>query len=98
MENIQNPTQEQIEEWKKKYGDIHVVKLEGKKCYVRKPLRKDIAYSSKAKDFVQGKEIVVNACFLGGDEEFKNDDDLFFALSSYLDELTKIKQVEIEKL
>jgi len=95
---IVSPTQEDIDNWKKKYSIVYVVKLEDKKCFVRKPSRKDIAYSSKATDFVKGKEVIAEACFLGGDECFLKDDDYFFSLSKRLDELTTIKEAEIEKL
>lgn len=93
-----SPTPEQVEEWKAKYKEVHVVKLDDYKAWVRKPDRRDIAYSSKASDYVKGKEIVADACFLGGNTEFLTEDDYFFALSKRLDELTAIREAEIEKL
>ncbi len=92
------PTPEDIQAWKEKYGSIYVVTLDEDKAWIRKPTRKDIAYSSKASDFVKGKELIAESCFLGGDEKFLTDDDYFFALSARIDELTAIKTAEIEKL
>ena len=33
-------TQEQLQEWKKKHGDVFRIKVEDKACYLRKPDRK----------------------------------------------------------
>lgn len=93
-----NPTPEDIQEWKAKHKDIYRVTVDDSSAYIRKPSRKDIAYSSKASDFVKGKELIAEAVFLGGDPDFLTDDEKFFALSQKIDQLTAIKEAEIEKL
>lgn len=97
-EKPKNPTPEDIQGWKEKYNGVYVVTLDDAKCYIRKPSRKDIAYASKIQDHIKRQEVLADACFLGGDDEFLTDDDMFFSLSNTIDELIQIKKAEIEKL
>jgi len=93
-------TKEQIAEWKAKHGDIFLIKVEDKACYLRKPSRKVLGYASVAgKDNpLKFNEVILNDCWLNGDEEIKTNDDLFLSISPKLTELIEVKEAELEKL
>ena len=93
-------TKEQIQEWKKQYKDIFVISVEDKKVYVRTPDRKTLSYASTlaTKDPLRFNEVILENCWLGGDEEIKTDDSLFLAVSSKLPDLIQIKEATLEKL
>lgn len=90
----------QIQEWKKKYGDVFLVECEGKKAYLKKPDRQILgaASSLSRNNPMQFSETIITNCFLGGDEIFKTDDSYFMALSVQLDSLIDIKVAELKKL
>ena len=93
-------TNEQIQEWKKQYKDIFVISVEDKKVYLRTPDRKTLSYASTlaTKDPLKFNEVILNNCWLGGDEEIKTNDELFLAVSSKLPDLIQIKEATLEKL
>jgi hypothetical protein len=95
-----NVTKQQIQEWKKQYGDVYVLNIEDKKAYLRTPDRQTLSYASTlaTKDPLKFNEVVLNNCWLGGDEEIKADDTLFLAASSKLPDLIQIKEATLEKL
>ena len=95
-----NVTKQQIQEWKKQYGDVYVLNIEDKKAYLRTPDRQTLSYASTlaTKDPLKFNEVVLNNCWLGGDEEIKTDDTLFLAASSKLPDLIQIKEATLEKL
>nr|DAX36495.1 MAG TPA: hypothetical protein [Caudoviricetes sp.] len=93
-------TKEQIQEWKKQYKDIFVISVEDKKVYLRTPDRKTLSYASTlaTKDPLKFNEVILDNCWLGGDEEIKTNDELFLAVSSKLSDLIQIKEATLEKL
>jgi len=93
-------TKEQIAAWKKKHGEVFLVTVEDKTAYLHKPDRKTIAYAmSKVQDDpLSFSEIILQNCWLTGDEELKTNDDYFLAVSAQLDKLVEVKQAEIKKL
>ena len=93
-------TKEQIQEWKKQYKDIFVISVEDKKVYLRTPDRKTLSYASTlaTKDPLKFNEVILDNCWLGGDEEIKTNDELFLAVSSKLPDLIQIKDATLEKL
>jgi len=97
-------TQEQLEGWKKKYGDGNVfeVVVEDKKVILHKPTRRDLSYamagSNQANDSVKFAEILLNQCFIEGDPEIKDNDDYFLAVVPVLGALAEQKDAEIKKL
>ena len=95
-----NVTKQQTQEWKKQYCDVYVLNIEGKKAYLRTPDRNTLSYASTlaTKDPLKFNEVVLNNCWLGGDEEIKTDDTLFLAASSKLPDLIQIKEATLEKL
>ena len=93
-------TQEQIDAWKKQHGDIYAIKVDGKTAHLKKPDRKTLSFASVAgqKDPMKFNEIILENCFIGGDEEIKKDDSLFLAASAKIVELIEVKEAELVKL
>jgi len=93
-------TDEQIKEWKRKHGDVFQVEVDGRVAYLKKPDRKTLSAASVlgSKDPLKYNEIMLNNCWLAGDEDIKTDDALFLGASSVLAELIEIKEAEIKKL
>lgn len=93
-------TQKQINEWKAKYGEVFKLKIEDKECYLKTPDRKTLSYASSiaSKDPLKFNEILLNNCWLEGDEEIKTKDSLFLAASSKIAEIIEVKEAELEKL
>ncbi|MBQ5451628.1 MAG: hypothetical protein IIT56_01415 [Bacteroidales bacterium] len=77
-ELIGQVSETQIQAWKKQWGEVFAVKADGKICYLRKPDRKILAYTSTlANNPIKANETLLNNCWLGGCEDFKTDDSLF---------------------
>ncbi|MDR1120039.1 MAG: hypothetical protein LBM08_03900 [Dysgonamonadaceae bacterium] len=91
---------EQIDAWKAKHGEVFRIQVEGKACYLKKPGRKTLGYASLAgkENPLKFNEILLNDCWLDGDEVIKTDDTLFLSVSSKLSELIEVKEAELEKL
>ena len=91
---------DQIEGWKKQHGEISAIIVDGKIAFLKKPDRKTLGYASTAgqKDPMKFNEIILENCFLGGDEEIKKDDSLFLAASSKIVDLIEVKEAELVKL
>ena len=94
-------TEEQIAKLKKAHGTIVKITLEsGESCLLRKPTRKELSYASMAgqNDPIKFSELILNGCWLDGDEQIKIDDELFLGASQVIGELIKVKSAELEKL
>jgi len=93
-------TDKQIEAWKKEHGDVFHITVEDKACYLKKPSRQALGYAATAaKDNpMKYTEVLLNDCWLGGDEEIKTNDDLFLSVSPKVLELNEIKTAELVKL
>ncbi len=92
-------TQEQIDAWKKKHSDVFEVSVDGKFGYLKKPDRKTIAYASSVQNNpIKSNEIILNNCWIGGDEEIKTDDSLFMSVQAVLGNILEVKQAELVKL
>lgn len=94
-------TQEQIQEWKERYGEIFRIDFEdGKKAYLKKPDRKTLSFAmTKMQTNPLGfAETIINNCFIGGDEEIKTDDSYFFGASAQLEGIMEVKTAELKKL
>ncbi len=91
---------EKIEEWKRKYGEVFEVKIEGLVGYIRKPDRATLSAAAALgqADGVKYSEIMVTNCWLGGDDKMKEDDECFFALATRVAELFKVKESTLKKL
>ncbi len=93
-------TQEQIQEWKKKYGTIHKLVVDDKEAYLKTPDRKTLSYATSiaTKDPLKFNEVLLNNCWLGGDQEIKTDDTLFLSASAKLADLIEVKEASLEKI
>lgn len=92
-------TEDTIKGWKKKWGDVFKVDVDGKTCYLHKPDRKTLAYVSSAQgNPIRMTEALLNNCWIDGDEEIKTDDSLFFGVAQQMGSLIDIKKAELVKL
>lgn len=98
-------SKEQIAEWKAKFGTVNKITVKdaengNKVCYLRQPSRKALGYASQAsKDNpMKFNEVILNDCWLGGDDEIKTNDTLFLSVSGKIAELIEVKEAELEKL
>ncbi len=92
-------TKEQINNWKQQHGEVFEVAVDGKKGYLKKPDRKTLSYAmTNAQTNPLGfAEVVLENCWLGGDEDIKTNDGLFFAAAGQIDKLIEIKEAELKK-
>lgn len=95
-------TAEQLESWKKKYGDVFELVVDDKKAVLHKPSRKDLSFamagSSQAQDSVKYVEILLKQCWIDGDMEIQTNDDYFLSAVPQLTALSETKEAEIKKL
>lgn len=99
-------TAQQIQQWKRQHGETNVFRVEGKGkhagrvCYLHKPDRKTLSYASSVAQAnpLQSTEILINNCWLGGDEGFRTEDDLFLGLSQQMAQLVEIADVELKNV
>ena len=93
-------TPEQIEAWKVLHGEIFAITVEDKIGYLKKVDRKTLSFASSigTKDPIKFNEIILTNCWLGGDDELKNNDDYFLAVSGTLSQLIVVKEAELSKL
>lgn len=90
-----------IEEQKKKHGEIFSISFEdGKIAYLKKPSRQvlSLAMSKMQTNPLAFAETILNQCFIGGDEEVKNNDTYFFGAAAQLEGLMEVKTAELKKL
>ena len=93
-------TKAQINNWKKKHGDVFLISVEDKKAYIKKPTRQVLSHATAvgSNDPFKFNETILNDCWLAGDDEIKFNDDYFLAVSGQLDKVIEIKEAEIKKL
>lgn len=91
-------TKEQIKEWKAKHGELFEIIVEDKSCILHRPTRKDLSYASAVKDPIKMSEVMLNALWVAGDEEIKEDDSLFLAAIQKMQDILEVKEAEIKKL
>lgn len=90
--------QKQINEWKEKYGEVYELPVEDKTAYLRKPNMNDFkrAFTAMQKDGeVTFGEVMLNALFIGGDEEIKTNDDYFLPARKELTDFFNFDDAEI---
>lgn len=94
-------TQETIDAWKKKHGEIFMISFEdGTTAYLKSPDRKVLGFAmTKMQTNPLGfAEVILNQCFIGGNEAVKTDDKYFLGAASQLEGLVEAKQAELKKL
>lgn len=87
-----------IQDLKAKYGTIYEITVEGKSCIVRKPNRRDLSYVAVVTNPVQMTETLLNQLWVEGDEDIRQDDELFLAAAKTLGDLIKVKEAQLKKL
>lgn len=92
--------QKQIDAWKAQFGEIFQINVGDKVCYLKTPTRRALSYAAAAgqTDPLKYNEIILNDCWLAGDEEIKTDNGLFLSVSAKLPGLIDIKEAELVKL
>lgn len=69
------------------------------KCWVRQPTRNELReLSSKPMDKITYNEAALEAIWLGGDIECKNDDEAFLSISGVIADVLDVREAEIKKL
>ncbi len=97
---MERVSKKQIEEWKNKYGSVYKIEVDGRIAYLRSPSRKVIGYASSVgqKDPMKFNEMLLNNCWLAGDEKIKTDDSLFMGVAAKLADIIEVKEATLEKL
>jgi hypothetical protein len=93
-------TDEQIKAWKEKHGKVFFIKVLDGIGYLKRPSRKALSFASVAgqKDPLKFNEVLLNDCWLGGDETIKTDDTKFLSVSQKLAELVEVVETELGEL
>ena len=103
-------SQKQVDHWKRQWGEDKVYQIIVRNDdtkpvkeytgYFRKPDMKVIQAASAFVDTdpIKSGLIVVDNCFLGGDEAFKTDDEIHVSAALALNRLFKIRVAEIKNL
>lgn len=93
-------SQEQIDGFKKKHGDVFEVTAGDMSCLLRKPTRDNLAQAmamSKS-DPLKMTEVILANTWLAGDEEIKSDLGALVGISTQIDQILEIKNSEIKKV
>lgn len=96
-----NITNEQIEAWKAKYGDVFKANSGEETAYFRKPTRVELSYAmtlqqqNKTLEFL---EHLFKSCFIDGSRAFIEKTDYMLGAASLAEKLVEVKQVEVKKL
>ncbi|GAA4271632.1 hypothetical protein U6A24_13685 [Aquimarina gracilis] len=100
-----NITEAQLHTWKNKYGKLVKVEVENDEgetrfAYFRKPTmatRAAVLQTSKTDEF-KALEVLFKNCYLGGDEEVVQDDDLKLSVITAFADLTQPKAAKAKKI
>jgi len=101
IELIGQVGQEQIDAWKHTHTTgVFALIVGGHVCYCKKPSRLEIAvaHASYANNNIGYSEYILNQVFLGGSEEIKTNDDLFFNIIPDLSRLIESYKTDLKKL
>ncbi len=93
-------SKEQIGIWKKKYSGVYELSSGGAVCYIKVPGRKELSHATAvaANDVFKFNEVILNDCWLAGDESMREDDAKFLGVSEQLGEIIEKAEVKIKKL
>lgn len=97
---IGQATPEQIAEWKKKHLILFALKVGGHIGYIRKPTRPEISYAQTVAQTnpLKSNEVLLNAVWVGGSDEIKTNDELFFGVCNVLEGIVKVQEAELSNL
>lgn len=92
-------TDEQLQSWKSNHGNIFEITIDDYSCILREPSRKDLSYiSAGGSDPMKMSGLLFDQLWLVGDEIIREKGVYFLAALSKMDEIIKMKEVEIKKL
>lgn len=93
-------TEEQIAMWKRLHKDIFEVVADDKVCYLKRPDRNTLkaADAIGSEDPMRYDEVVLENCWLFGDEEIKTNDNYFLQVTPTLADLIDYGRASIKKL
>jgi len=101
MENLKGAaTAEQIAQWQEKYGKIFEYQIDDKICYLR-PVDRNTYSAAAAKvstSPAKFNEVVIDNIWLGGDESIRKEDQYYFGLIDYVEELMAKKKGTLRTL
>lgn len=92
---------QKIDQLKKKHGvEIFQLTVSDKKAILKKPDRKvlSMALSLSEKDPIKFGELILDSCWIEGDEEIRTNDSYFLASLEVLQEMVEIKQASLKKI
>lgn len=100
MEIKGKATEEQIQEWKRKHGEVYEVVVGDSACYLHNPDRATLKAVAAVgmSDPIRSNEVLLENCWLGGDESVKTDDSKFMGVSPVLAEIIQVKEATLKKL
>lgn len=96
-------SKKQIEDWKieHKTRAIHEIEIpeDGLRCYLKSPTRKILSFAaaSGAQDPLKFNEVILEKCWIAGDEDIKTDDVLFMSVNAQIASVIEIKNSTIKK-
>ena len=92
--------EKQIAEWKKKYGNVYELEVDGKKCWLKSPDRKILAMASveSGADEFKFNEIILENCWIAGDDEIKSEERLFLGVCRKISYIVDVAEATIKKL
>jgi hypothetical protein len=87
-------TAEQIAKWKEEHGQVFKYEADDKVCYLRTVDRNTytLAVSKISTSPAKFSEIIVKAIWLGGDDEIKDNDQYYFGLIDFIEDLMAKKK------
>ena len=97
---VEKTIEQKISVWKAKHGDVFQVEVDGRVAYLKRPDRKVLgaaAVTGKS-DPMKYNEVILNNCWLEGDEEIRTNDAMFLGVSAQLAEIIEIKEATLKKL
>lgn len=85
---------EQIAKWKELHGKVYKYEVEDKIAYLRSVDRNtySLAASKISTSPAKFNEVVIEKIWLGGDEAIRKDDNYFFGLIDFVEELMNKKK------
>lgn len=92
--------EQKISQWKKKYGEVFEIIVEDKKAYIHRPDRVTLkaAFTLATSDPLGFAEVILENCWIEGDEEIKTNDAYFLGVVGQIQTIVETKEAELKKL
>lgn len=98
-------TQAEIDKWKKSHGTVNQIDIlyDGHTytCYLKKPDRNTVSFAmskESADRILESGEIILENCWLGGDESIKENDDIWMAAAMRARTTFDLPEASVKKL